>query len=341
MGRPRLLITGVTGFVGKHLLAATEIGAYRVFGAGRSPRPKNGAGRRMESYVRGDLSQPAFANRLIRRVRPDRIIHLAGLSRCDSKSPTHALRRFLAANVVPTIRLIEATAAHAPHARMVIVGSSAEYGLSRSPRHRFRETSNLRPRGGYGLSKFIQTAVALRLSGTSGLHLCIARPFNILGPDPSPGLFWGAFLGQIARNANPVRLGPLDAMRDFMDVEDLCRGLLLICEKGIKGEIYNFCTGIGHTPRQLVRRAERILGRTLVIRRNTAIPSDAGHQVGSFVKIKKMCGWTPRVSLDEALQRSLKHAFIHTKGPAASIAATAPISAALNTNEFQTNRRNE
>jgi GDP-4-dehydro-6-deoxy-D-mannose reductase len=131
--------------------------------------------------------------------------------------------------------------------------------------------------------------------------------FNLLGPGQSPALACSAFARQIAlaevTGQTEIVTGNLDASRDFVDVRDAVRALTMLAEKGHASEIYNVCSGRAVTIRKCLHEIMSMSNKQLTTR------VDAGHlqkndipvQMGSYQKLHKATGWSPKISLKQSL----------------------------------------
>lgn len=311
----RVLITGVTGFVGSHLADyLVGRGDVEVYGTHRWRS-------RMDNveHLRGrlrlvecDLRDAAATRRMLAQVRPDRVFHLAA----QSYVPTSWLipAETLAINVTCQINLFEATRDLELPARFQIAGSSEEYGLVKPDETPVREENPLRPLSPYAVSKVAQDLLAYQYWQSYRLHAVRTRGFNHTGPRRGEVFVTSNFARQIVeiekgRREPVVWVGNLDALRDFTDVRDMVRGYWLALEHGAPGEVYNLCSGRGHTIRQVL---EILLGLAHVkvdVRQDPARkrPSDVGLLVGDCSKFRQITGWEPTISFEVTLKDLLEY----------------------------------
>lgn len=311
----RVLITGVTGFVGSHLADyLVGRGDVEVYGTHRWRS-------RMDNveHLRGrlrlvecDLRDAAATRRMLAQVRPDRVFHLAA----QSYVPTSWLipAETLAINVTCQINLFEATRDLELPARFQIAGSSEEYGLVKPDETPVREENPLRPLSPYAVSKVAQDLLAYQYWQSYRLHAVRTRGFNHTGPRRGEVFVTSNFARQIVeiekgRREPVVWVGNLDALRDFTDVRDMVRGYWLALEHGAPGEVYNLCSGRGHTIRQVL---EILLGLAHVkvdVREDPARkrPSDVGLLVGDCSKFRQITGWEPTISFEVTLKDLLEY----------------------------------
>ena len=311
----RVLITGFTGFVGSHLADyLVARGDVEVFGAHRwRSRLENveHLGDRVRR-VECDMRDPVAVRRALRDVRPDRIFHLAA----QSYVPTSWLTpgETLGGNVQGQVNLFEAMRDLDVPARVHIAGSSEEYVLVLPHELPIREESPLRPLSPYAVSKVTQDLLAYQYWKSYQLHVVRTRGFNHTGPRRGEVFVTSNFARQVAEiekgvHEPVVQVGNLHSVRDFTDVRDMVRAYWLALERGIPGEVYNICSGRGHSARQVL---DILLGLTHVkveVREDPARmrPSDVTLLVGDYSKFRSATGWEPTIPFEVTLKDLLEH----------------------------------
>lgn len=295
------LVTGACGFCGQHLgdrLAAEE--GVRSVGLDRSAPAATPVG--FKECVVGDLEDGRFVEEVIRRVQPRWVFHLAGLVR-------GADPEIYRANVLGAINLLEAIRTQAPDARVLLVGSAAEYGAVSAADLPIREEYRGRPEGAYGLSKYCGTLAGLDYARRYGLRVVVARPFNIIGAGVPPGLIVGAIIQRALtalRGPEPrvVKVGNLDTQRDFVAVEDVVDAYWRLLQGGAWGEVFNISSGEPHTIRSVVEVLLEHAGGGLRLEVDPALmrPSDVPVAYGSNRKIAATIGFKPQRTLADALR---------------------------------------
>lgn len=288
----RALITGISGFVGKHLRETLLHDGWDVFGFDIRPEGEN--------VFAGDLSDRAALTRAVADCQPDAVFHLAGIIKSSDS------QAFYTSNLFGTLNLLDAVMQVEKRPKLVLASSSAVYGLTKSARP-ITERSPLRPVTEYAVSKVAQETAALRYHYAFGLPVIIVRMFNLLGPGQSPDLVCSAFARQIALAENSdqteIVTGSLDARRDFVDVRDAVRAFEMLTEKGEAGQIYNACSGQAVAIQNCLSEMMSLSNKQLTARIDAARvqKNDVSVQVGSFQKLNKVTGWNPRISLKESL----------------------------------------
>lgn len=288
----RAFITGISGFVGKHLREELLREGWDVFGFDIRAADEN-------VFV-GDLADRAALTRAAADCQPDAVFHLAGVI----KSPDP--QAYYTSNLFGTLNLLDALMQLEKRPKVIVASSSAVYGAAKNARP-ITERSPLRPITEYAVSKAAQEVAALRYDYAFGLNVVVARMFNLLGAGQSPDLACSAFARQIAlaeiSGQDEIITGNLDAKRDFVDVRDAARAFALLAEKGESGEIYNVCSGKATAIQQCLSEMMLRSKKQLSVRVDPARvqKNDIPVQVGSFQKLKKVAGWNPRIPLNESL----------------------------------------
>src|SRR3712207_3603022 len=231
----RVLITGVAGFVGRHLVdQLLERGEDEVWGLARPSTRLTELDERVRIVV-ADLCDRGDVNRALTESRPDAIYHLASQASVakslDDPLPT------IVNNIVGQVNLLEAAAAIVPGVRILTVGSNEEYGLTHPDELPLKESRELRPISPYAVSKMTQDMLGHQYFATKKLHVIRVRPFTHTGPRQASLFVTPSFARQLAEMEaglrEPVmRVGFLDGKRDFTDVRDVTRGYRLLIERG-------------------------------------------------------------------------------------------------------------
>jgi GDP-4-dehydro-6-deoxy-D-mannose reductase len=310
---PTALITGVCGFCARHLVRMLSgEGRVRIVGADLLAAPP--ADLELADYRAADLARSDEAAALIRQVRPDMVFHLAGRSRGTSDE-------LYGANLLAGVHLLEAVRESSPQARVLVVGTAAEYGPAPPEEMPIAEDHLCRPRGAYGLSKHALSLAALDYALHRGLKVVVARPFNIIGAGVPPSLVVGAVLDRakraLAESDSPVvTVGNVDATRDFLAVEDVARVYVQMIRGDYWGEVFNVCSGIPYRIRDVVESLLSHSLRPIEYRVDPHLlkPDDVAVFVGSCEKARRTFGFAPTVAVEE----SLKSAWQHVMGPVKS-----------------------
>lgn len=288
----RALITGISGFVGKHLREQLLSEGWQVYGF--DIRSSEG------NVFIGGLTDRAALAHAIAESKPDFIFHLAGVIK------THETEMYYKSNLFGTLNLVEAIMRSDLRPKLIIASSSAVYGLTFGTKP-ITERSTLRPVTEYAVSKAAQETAALRYHYTFGLPVFIVRMFNLLGPGQSPDLACSAFARQIAlaelTDQTEIVTGNLDARRDFVDVRDAARAFAMVAEKGEAGHAYNVCSGRAVVIQDCLSEMISLSQKQLSARVDAGRvqKNDVPVQVGSYEKLHKVTGWSPEISLKQSL----------------------------------------
>lgn len=281
-----ILVTGAGGFIGRHLLDALR---GRDTMVPLDLRPLDGYPRCVVNDLAGN---PEHVRLVMRGVKPTLVFHLAGRIQGD---PVDLWRT----NVQGTVNLLEAVKAEAPSARVVVVGTAAEYGRPKGDEP-LRETDQCHPRGAYGTSKHAAVLAAL---DQSVVDMVVARPFNLIGAGMGEHLAVGHMIARVRHAlATGSRFAPgrgLDLRRDFLAVQDVAQALVALADKGKRGEVYNVCYGEPTAFRVLHSWLCEFSG--LALEEEPARPGEIPLVVGDPSKLMRDTGWTASVHQRGAL----------------------------------------
>ncbi len=289
------LITGASGFVGRHLRTHLEEQGQRVVGLDREHGP-DGDG--------VDIGDAPALRRAMTDARPDAVYHLAGWSDVGSswRDPVAVLR----ANAEGTLNVLTA-ARDAGVGRVLVVTSAEVYGIVDESELPLTETSPLRPASPYAASKVAADYLAVQAVLGHGMDVVRARAFNHIGPGQNPAFVAPSIAARIAENevsgGDEVPVGNLSARRDFTDVRDVVRAYRLAMESGERGEVYNVCSGRAIAVQEL---ADLLLGMArrpmqLVADPERKRPVDTPVLLGSAARLEAATGWRPEIPIERSL----------------------------------------
>jgi len=308
----RVLITGVAGFVGRHLAAQLlDEGTHEVWGLARPDREVEGLDRRIR-LIAADLQQRELVDRAIAEARPEAIYHLASQSSV-AKSLTDPLPTIIN-NVVGQVNLLEACALHAREARILVIGSNEEYGVTSPEELPIRETKPLRPISPYAVSKVTQDMLGHQYFATQRLHVIRVRPFVHTGPGQASIFVTPSFARQLAEmeadlREPTMRVGFLEGQRDFTDVRDVARGYRLLIDRGEPGEVYNLGTGIPRSIRSILDGLLALSTATPTVETDPALirPLEVPVQYPDCSKLHAATGWQPTIPFEQTLRDTLDY----------------------------------
>jgi GDP-4-dehydro-6-deoxy-D-mannose reductase len=325
MTMKKVLITGATGFVGRHLidhLTASKKPRYKIFGSCFPERPDHCLDLRAQfpalELFHMDLRSAESVAGAVKSIKPDWIFHLAAISQVRLSWKNR--RETLETNLMGTFDLYEAVRRHSPKTRVLFISSSDVYGRQAPKGRAFREEDRGDAVSPYAFSKISGEILSEFYGAAENLDIIIARPFPHTGPGQSADFVCADWARQIALiekqpglksgNRPPViRVGNLSIRRDYSDVRDVLRAYILLVEKGRRGEIYNVCSGRTPSLRTTLDILLALSPAKIEVRvdpkkiRKTDIP----YLGGSRQKIKKETGWEPLIPLQKTLGDVLEY----------------------------------
>ena len=299
----KALVTGACGFVGPYLIRELQSHGYQV-SATYIVEPKQRVPN--ARYEKLDIVNFEECSRVISDIRPDTIFHLAGIAFVPEAESN--FERTLQINVAGVNNIIRIPFLLEMPITFLCVSSAEVYGKIMPSNLPLTEDQPTRPQSNYSLSKlYAEQLVEKYADRSSLLKAVIARPFNHVGAGQDVRFVASSFAHQLSEikkgNAAPIiKVGNLDAERDFSDVKDIVRGYRLAAEKG--GGTYNFCSGIPVKIRFILETLIKVSGLTVTIEEDHTRmrPAEVPTIYGSYEKAKQVLGWTPMVSLDETLR---------------------------------------
>ena len=312
----RALITGITGFAGSHLAEylLNEHPDVEVFGTYRW-RSRMDNVEHLRSRIRlleADLRDYTSMHAALDKSRPDVIFHLAAQSFVPSSWT--APNETLTTNVSGQTNLFEAIRALRLDPVVQIACSSEEYGLVLPDETPIKETNPLRPLSPYAVSKVAQDYLGYQYFQSYGLKVIRTRGFNHTGPRRGQVFVTSNFCSQVAAIGlglqDPViRVGNIEAIRDFTDVRDMVRAYWLAVTKAKPGEVYNIATGNGIRISEMLNRLIEISGLDVKIEvdPDRLRPSDVEILIGDASKFKADTGWEPRIPFEQTLNDLLEY----------------------------------
>lgn len=303
----KALITGISGFVGSHLaeylVAHTDWHVSgTVYGSCRNIQEIQA---QLELYP-AELSRLSVVESVLGQAQPDLIFHLAAMAVTGRswQDPAGTLQ----INVAMQANVLQAVVNLKLACRVVVVGSSEEYGAVSPASLPIDELAPFRPLNPYAVSKVAQDLLGLQYHLSHGVDTVRVRPFNHIGPRQSLGFVVPDFASQVARIEaglqEPVMLvGNLDAQRDFTDVRDVVRGYHLLALKGISGEVYNIGSGQAHAIREVLDHFLRSSRAPIRVDADPdrMRPSDIPRVVCDYGKLRTLTGWKPAIAFKQSL----------------------------------------
>jgi GDP-4-dehydro-6-deoxy-D-mannose reductase len=287
----RVCVTGGDGFVGRRLVPRLETGGHEVHSADRDV----------------DVSDARALDDWVARSRPEAVVHLAAQSSVveAAREPAETFR----VNYRGAVGLLAAMARHASRARVVLVGSAEQYGPSPLGAPPTAEDAPLRPALPYARTKAAADVLGACWA-QRGLDVVRVRAFNHTGPGQSDRFAPGSFARQLAemeagRRPPQLRVGNLDAVRDYLHVDDVVDAYARLLDRRVPAGAYNVASGRGRPLRHVL---DALLAEARVkpaVEVDPARVRPADQLLGDARRLRAATGWTPQRSLEAALRELL------------------------------------
>lgn len=289
----KILITGISGFVGRHLENELTKRGNTVYGcdtirAGGNPR-----------HFQADITEYEEMEKCVGNVNPDAIVHLAAISFVPSRDIQDIYR----INIFGTLNILKAASLLSPMPRLLFISSSQVYGNVPAADQPIRESALLEPVNHYGASKAAGESLARACRAETGLPLVIARPFNHTGVGQPPHFVVPKIVDAFRRGADDLSLGNTGVVRDFLDVRDVVNAYALLLERFPDGKTFNIAGGRGYTIPEILAIASEKAGRSIAVRYDEGLVrrNDIMHAVGDSGPLRRETGWTPVHSLGDTI----------------------------------------
>ena len=310
----KALITGIAGFAASHLADTLLEEGIEVFGIEiKGARLDNLEHIKCRIKVFScDVSDVSCLKRVLRKVKPSIIFHLAAQSVPHESwfNPANSLK----VNIIGTANILEAVKELRLNARIHISSSAECYGFVHSSEVPITESQLFRPLSPYGVGKAGQDLLGYQYFKSYGMQIVRTRAFNHFGPRMSQKFAPSSFARQIAliekdKQEPVIYVGDLKPIRDFTDVRDIASAYWLSLKKGESGEVYNVCSGKGNKISNILETLLRFSDKMIDIKvdKKRFRPSDVKILVGDNSKFSKATGWKPKVSFDESLRDLLDY----------------------------------
>jgi len=306
----RVLITGATGFTGPYVAAevARQNPSAKIFGLGFDPVTDDASDLFPEAFeaVQGDITDSDSVITALEAARPEIIFHLAAAS--SGAASWSQAAKFFEVNAIGTLKLLESVQELGLDPTTIVASSGEIYGGADDEEHPLTETAPYRPISPYASSKAAQDLIAHQFGEAYGTRVIRLRLFNQTGPRRPSHFVASSFARQIAQIelgllSPTVKVGNLDARRDFIDVRDAARAYWEAVRHGVPGSAYNVCSGRSSSIKEIL---DTLVG---LARRDVAIvtdpermrPADIPLLVGDPSRFQNLTGWTPEIPLRQTL----------------------------------------
>ena len=304
------LIIGGSGFVGHHL--AHYLHNRLGWGVLVTKLPTESLNLPFAGVHDLDILEPESVNTLLEVFKPDFIFHLAAQSSAALSWVKPQLTVDI--NIKGTINVLESIRGSAKKPRVLLIGSSEEYGKVLADECPISERQEPRPGNIYAVTKVCQEMIGKLYTDAYGMDIALTRSFNHIGPGQSPVFVVSDFCKQVAeieagKREPVIKVGNLEAKRDFTDVRDVVRAYALLIEKGAPGDIYNVGSGRAIAIQELLDEILRLSTAVISVVRDKAKyrPLDARINVADITKLREVTGWNPEFSLSDTLAETLNY----------------------------------
>ena len=307
----RIWITGCGGMMGSHLGGALAAAGHDV--SASYYKPTVDPGDLMDLQLEEvDIRDWCSVYDSLVRFRPDAVFYLAAQS-----YPTASWQRpieTLETNVIGSANVLEAVRRLGTNVRVVVAGSSAEYGIVDPQSVPISETAPLLPLHPYGVSKVATDLLAYQYWAGFGLDAVRVRIFNCTGPRKVGDALSDFVRRTVWLERHPqvkaIRVGNLGTKRTIVDVRDLNRGLILLLERGKSGEVYNLGGSTAYSMSAVLSRVLQRATRSDIIPEvdpKLLRPTDEPIIWADCTKLKAATGWEPTISLDQTIDDMLSY----------------------------------
>lgn len=299
----RVLVTGVTGFIGSHLAERLVVEGARVSAIGRKPATEWRALGMAEEidYHSATRWTREKLEPIVRSLRPEIIFHLAAAGVTEPYLDAEEAVQF---NVGATLALLQSVS-QGEYERFVYVGTCYEYGHTSPP---ISEDVPLDPVNIYAASKAAASLFCQMYYKSYGWPTTIVRPFAAYGPRQSARALIPQVIDHALRGQD-FEMTPGEQGRDWIYVSDLVEGLVraAVAERAV-GQTINLCTGEEHSVREVVSKVLALMGNPVraVSGARPYRPGEVWHLVGDNRKAKELLHWEPQVHLEEGLRRTIE-----------------------------------
>jgi GDP-4-dehydro-6-deoxy-D-mannose reductase len=297
MNKSIVLVTGASGFVGPYLIEHLLFKGYKVIALSYRNSLRIDSNNLIVEQC--DITNKDALLNLVQQYKPSKIFHLAGLTKPNSEDTIG----FYDVNFYGTLNLLES--AKRINASVLLVSSAYVYAKSNSI---IDEEHPVKPLNHYGVSKSASEMLG-SIFANDGLKVVIARPFNHTGSNQEihflvPSLLYQVYLINKGLKEPVISIGNLDSIRDFTDVRDVVKAYTLILDKGTSGDVYNVCSGLGWSVKELYEKAISYCNQTvtLEVKKILKRSADISYLVGNPIKTKEIIGWESDITLDKTFE---------------------------------------
>lgn len=306
----RVLITGISGFVGYHLSEMLkENKDYEIYGTKLEFENCELEG---INILDMDITNKENVERVVTKVNPEYVIHLAAQSsvKLSWENPSKTTE----INIIGTINLLESIRKNNINTRILLVGSSEEYGRIFKEYSSPDEECKCIPENIYALTKNFQNSLGALYAKAYHMNIVMTRSFNHFGVKQSSMFVISDFCKQVAeielKKREPIiYVGNLEASRDFLNVKDVVRAYLLLLEKGNSAETYNVGSGKSYKIKDILSEIIALSKCDIEVKVdvNKYRELDIEKTIANISKIKEQLNWEPKEDMHLALKAVLDY----------------------------------
>lgn len=304
----KVFITGINGFVGKHLIK--EYPNDEIFGLVKDSTGED-LGENVKKF-QGDILDSSGMRRIIEDIKPDIIFHLAALT-----SPSESLKHPVETidnNIKGQLNILEAIRDLELDCKTLVVSSAEVYGNVKEKDLPIDENVQFLPSTPYAVSKIAQDFLGYQYFKSYGVKTIRVRPFNHIGPGQAPIFVVSAFARQIAmiekgQQEPLMKVGNLTPKRDFTDVRDVSKAYKLLMEKGEIGEVYNIGSGKSYEINEVLNILLSFSTKKIEVREDSSLVRkvDVEELRCDYTKLKDGTGWEPEIEIEKSLKDTLEY----------------------------------
>ncbi len=295
--KPTVLLTGSRGFTGVYVRDLLVASGYHVVGVVKEAPSQD--------EICCDLEKPNSLQFALGGVRPDFVIHLAGLAFVGHSDPLD----FYKVNLFGTLNLLQALhSCQIPPKKIIIASSSNVYGPQ--PISSLDEDCRPSPVNHYAMSKL--SMEYLSHTWLEHLPIVIVRPFNYTGAGQSEKFLIPKIVNHYVRKSPTISLGNLEVTREFNDVRDVARAYLELLEAP-SGTTVNICSGVGHKLLKIVQLVEELTGHVLKIEVDPKLvrASEVPVLIGDPAQMRRWVRFGPQYTLENTLEAMITYSRQH------------------------------
>lgn len=304
----KYLITGVAGFVGRYFceyLKKKEPNAA-IIGTDIVPNCDLDI-----PYYQTDMTDHQKVNDVIVNEKPDYIVHLAsmGAVRQSWEDPSRTFQQ----DTTCTLNVLEAVRNNRLNTRILITGSSEEYGVCSRDKMPIKETEELKPQNPYAIAKVAQEFFGRMYATSLNVDVVMTRSFNHIGPRQNIRFVVPAFIKQLVAIKNGARaemnVGNIEVARDMSDVRDVVAAYHTILKKANTGSVYNVCSGNAYQLKEIIQTVKNILNVQVKVIVDPMLirPNDVMVVQGDNTKLKTKLGWQVQFDLTQTLKEIVQY----------------------------------